>query len=82
MKCLAVSPASTRRCCRSTAAHALAEKVAVPQPVSALSWWCAGAASLSPTRRYNGEYGELELRRRQSLERVHAVLITEDGPGE
>jgi hypothetical protein len=114
-------------------AHALAEKVAVPRPVSALDWpelhlrcvvaqpdepplvlllvdwprhpeqeatllvaldrgddrsltllsqWCAGAASLSPTRRYNGEYGELELRRRQSLERVHAVLITEDGPGE
>jgi hypothetical protein len=28
------------------------------------------------------EYGELELRRRQSLERVHAILITEDGLGE
>jgi hypothetical protein len=114
-------------------AHALAEKVAVPRPVSALDWpelhlrcvvaqpdepplvlllvdwprhprqeatllvaldrgddrslallsqWCAGAASLSPTRPRNGEYGELELRRRQSLERVHAVLITEDGPVE
>ena len=50
--------------------------------LSLLSQWCAGAASVSPTRRDNGEYGELELRRRQSLERVHAVLITEDGPGE
>lgn len=47
--------------------------------LSLLSQWCDGAASLSPTRRYDGE---LELRRRQSLERVHAVLITEDGPAE
>lgn len=112
-------------------AHALAEKVAVPHPASALDWpelhlrcvvaqpdepplvlllvdwprhprqeatllvaldhgddrslsllsqWCAGAASLSPSRRSGGADGELELRRRQSLERVHAVLITEDGP--
>ena len=113
-------------------AAALAEKAAVPHPVSALDWpelhlrcvvaqpdepplvlllvdwprhpereatllvaldrgddrsltllaqWCAGQASVSPSRRHNGENGELELRRRQSLERVHAVLITEDGPG-
>jgi hypothetical protein len=47
--------------------------------LSLLSQWCAGAASLSPSRRH-GEDGGLELRRRQSLERVRAVLITEDGP--
>jgi len=47
--------------------------------LSLLSQWCAGAASLSPSRRY-GEDGGLELRRRQSLERVRAILITEDGP--
>lgn len=42
-----------------------------------LSQWCAAAASVSPVLRYGAE---LELRRRQSLERVHAVLIAEDGP--
>lgn len=40
-----------------------------------LSQWCAGAASVSPTR---GQGAELELRRRQSLDRVHAVLLAED----
>jgi hypothetical protein len=45
--------------------------------LSLLSRWCAGEASVSPVRR---DGGELELRRRQSLERVHAVLIAEDTP--
>lgn len=40
-----------------------------------LSQWCAGAASVSPSR---GAGAELELRRRQSLDRVHAVLLAED----
>ena len=44
--------------------------------LSLLSQWCAGAASVSPTR---GDGAELELRRRQSLDRVHAVLLAEDG---
>lgn len=43
--------------------------------VPLLSLWCATQASVSPTRR---EGASLELRRRQSLERVHAVLIAED----
>lgn len=47
--------------------------------LSLLSQWCAGAASVSPLRQYGCE---LELRRRQSLERVHAVLLAEDGPVE
>jgi hypothetical protein len=41
-------------------------------------WWMTGA-SVSPVRR---EGAALEFRRRQSLERVHAVLIAEDAaPG-
>jgi hypothetical protein len=107
-------------------AQALAEKVASPDPASALDWpelhvyavvpqpeeesvvllhvgwparprceavlllaldhgdsrslallaqWCASAASISPASRGGAE---LELRRRQSLHRVHAVLIAED----
>ncbi len=107
-------------------ALALAEKMAVPDPVSALDWpefhvravipqpgepslvlllvgwpshwgrvatllvdlgrgdqrslpllsrWCAGQASISPARRGDGE---LELRRRQSLERVRGLLLAED----
>ena len=107
-------------------AQALAEKIAVPAPRSALDWpelrlravvpqpsdqslvilevgwpehpsrvatllvaldrsdqrslprlcrWCAGRASVSPTRH---EGAELELRRRQSLERVHGILVAED----
>ena len=43
--------------------------------VSLLSRWCATQASVSPTR-HGG--ADLELRRRQSLERVHAVLVAED----
>ena len=43
--------------------------------VPLLSLWCATQAPVSPTRR-NG--ADLELRRRQSLERVHAALIAED----
>jgi hypothetical protein len=45
------------------------------RPVELLSLWCATQASVSPTRR---DGAGLELRRRQSLERVHAVLIAED----
>jgi hypothetical protein len=111
-------------------AQALAGKLAVPHPVSALDWpelavravipqpderplvllrvvwpahpqleatllialaaedhrslpllaqWSETGASVSPVRR---EGAALELRRRQSLERVHAVLIAEDAaPG-
>ena len=40
-----------------------------------LRQWCAGQASVSPTRR---EGAGLELRRRQSLERVQAILLAED----
>jgi hypothetical protein len=40
-----------------------------------LSRWCACQASVSPAR---GNGAELTLRRRQSLERVHAVLLAED----
>ena len=40
-----------------------------------LSQWCAARASVSP-RRCGPE--ELELRRRQSLDRVRAVLVAED----
>lgn len=43
--------------------------------VPLLSLWCATQAPLSPTRR---DGTGLELRRRQSLERVHAVLVAED----
>jgi hypothetical protein len=43
--------------------------------VPLLSQWCAAAASVSPTRR---EDGRLELRRRQSLERVRGFLVAED----
>jgi hypothetical protein len=40
-----------------------------------LSQWCAGHASVSTARRPGAG---LVLRRRQSLERVHAVLVAED----
>lgn len=43
-----------------------------------LAQWCAARASVSPTRR---GHGELELRRRQSLDRVCGVLVAEDSPG-
>jgi hypothetical protein len=45
------------------------------QSLSLLSRWCAGQASVAPRR---CEGAELELRRRQSLERVHAVMVAED----
>jgi hypothetical protein len=44
------------------------------QSVALLSRWCSTQASVSPTRQ---EGAALELRRRQSLERVHGVLIAE-----
>jgi hypothetical protein len=40
-----------------------------------LSQWCSGQASVSPSR---GHGPEVVLRRRQSLERVHAILVAED----
>jgi hypothetical protein len=40
-----------------------------------LSQWCAARASVSPSR---CGPGELELRRRQSLDRVQALLVAED----
>ncbi len=40
-----------------------------------LSQWCADQAPVSPARQ-NGP--ELTLRRRQSLQRVHAILVAED----
>jgi hypothetical protein len=43
-----------------------------------LSQWCAQQASISPARRQGAE---LELRRRQSLERIHAVMVAEDSTG-
>jgi hypothetical protein len=43
--------------------------------VPLLSQWCATQASVSPTRQGGAD---LALRRRQSLERVHAVLVAED----
>jgi hypothetical protein len=45
------------------------------QSLSLLAQWCASAASVSPARRGGAE---LELRRRQSLDRVHAFLIAGD----
>lgn len=45
------------------------------QALALLSQWCAGEAQVSPVR---GDGAELELRRRRSLDRVHALLIAED----
>jgi hypothetical protein len=45
------------------------------QSLLLLSQWCAGRESVSSARR---DGAELVLRRRQSLERVHAVLVAED----
>jgi hypothetical protein len=39
-----------------------------------LSRWCSTRASISPARRG----AEMELRRRQTLQRVRAVLVAED----
>ncbi|MFI5781837.1 hypothetical protein [Nocardia sp. NPDC051570] len=46
--------------------------------LSLLSEWCAGHASVSPLR--YPPPTRLVLRRRQSLERVHAQLLAEDLP--
>lgn len=43
-----------------------------------LRQWCALQASICPVRQQGAE---LELRRRRSLERVHAVMVAEDRPG-
>ena len=49
-------------------------------PLALLSQWRATGASVSPAR--HGDRG-MELRRRQSLERVYGVLIAEDpSPGD
>jgi hypothetical protein len=45
------------------------------QSVPLLSQWCSVQASVSPTRR---DDGRLELRRRQSMDRVRGFLIAED----
>jgi hypothetical protein len=45
------------------------------QSLLLLSQWCASRAPVSPARR---DGAELVLRRRQSLQRVHAVLVAED----
>jgi hypothetical protein len=67
--------------------HALAEKVATllvaldggdHRSLPLLSQWCERQASIAPVRRQGAE---LELRRRQSLERVHAVMVAEDCSG-
>ncbi len=44
--------------------------------LSRLSQWCSTRASVSPTR----QGAQMVFRRRQSLERVHAVLMAEDSP--
>jgi hypothetical protein len=50
-----------------------------PRSLPLLSRWCAARASISPAARGDRE---LELRRRQSLERVRGRLIAEDtAPG-
>jgi hypothetical protein len=41
-----------------------------------LSRWCSTRASVSPTRRG----ARMELRRHQSLDRVHAVLVADTAP--
>jgi hypothetical protein len=46
-----------------------------PRYAHTLGQWCATGASVSPARR-GGE--TLELRRRRSLQRVHAILVAED----
>ncbi len=40
-----------------------------------LAQWCTRQASVAPVRQQGPE---LEFRRRQSLERVHAVLVAEE----
>ena len=45
------------------------------QALSRLSRWRAGQAPVAPLRQ---EGAAVDLRRRQSLERVHAVLLAED----
>jgi hypothetical protein len=47
------------------------------QSLSLLSQWCNRQASVCPMRQGGTE---LELRRRQTLERVHVVLVAEDTP--
>lgn len=49
------------------------------QSLSLLSQWCVSQASVAPVRRHGAE---VELRRRQSLERVHAVMVAEDPCGD
>jgi hypothetical protein len=60
---------------RESATLLLALDRADQRSLALLSRWCAQQASISPVR---CEGAELELRRRQSLERVHAVLVSEE----
>jgi hypothetical protein len=78
-------------------AQALADKLAFPEPASALEWpelrvqsvvpqpddlspvivqWSTARAAVVALR----QGPELELRRRQSLERIHATLLDESNP--
>jgi hypothetical protein len=58
-----------------TSAPDPAALAALERQVALLSRWCDAGASVSPSRRGPAE---LELRRRQSLERVRAHLLAED----
>ena len=60
---------------RESATLLLALDRADQRSLALLSRWCAQQASISPVRCGGAE---LELRRRQSLERVHAVLVSEE----
>jgi hypothetical protein len=59
---------------RQTAALLVALDHGDERSVPLLAQWCTRQASVAPVRRQGSE---LEFRRRQSLERVHAVLVAE-----
>ena len=60
---------------RQAAALLMALDSGDSRSLSLLSQWCAAQASVAPVRQKGAE---VELRRRQSLERVHAVMVAED----
>ena len=59
---------------RQTAALLLALDHGDERSLRLLAQWCTLRSSVAPVRRQGAE---LEFRRRQSLERVHAVLVAE-----
>ncbi|HEY5354105.1 MAG TPA: hypothetical protein VIK57_16775 [Streptosporangiaceae bacterium] len=59
---------------RQTAALLVALDHGDERSVPLLAQWCTRQASVAPVRQQGSE---LEFRRRQSLERVHAVLVAE-----